>query len=344
MPLNSVPATTTLRGLEAKRRTGADRRRRSAVLGRRRARQRRRARRAGVGRRARLQVFPLAVRRRRVSPPSSSRPAACAAGPRAAATCRCSCTRSGRPALRPPPLTARSARLRHVARLAAAVAEVDAIAMLIALCPRVRRARPHRPPRRRRGAAAAARRARRRAADHRRDLPALPDVLPPRRSPTARRCSSARRRSAAAPTARRCGGRSVDGDIDLVATDHSPCPPAMKAGRRLPARVGRHRRRSSSACRRCGPARPRAACRSSALPSGCAPRRRGWPGSPAARDRSRPARTPTSSIWDPDAEFVVDETRAAQRHKRTPYAGRTLRGRVIATYARGRVVYRDSGV
>jgi dihydroorotase-like cyclic amidohydrolase len=33
----------------------------------------------------------------------------------------------------------------------------------------------------------------------------------------------------------------------------------------------------------------------------------------------------------------------AQRHKRTPYAGRRLRGRVIATYARGRVVYGDSG-
>jgi allantoinase len=48
-------------------------------------------------------------------------------------------------------------------------------------------------------------------------------------------------------------------------------------------------------------------------------------------------------IWDPDAEFVVDETALAQRHKRTPYAGRRLRGRVIATYARGRGVYGDSG-
>ena len=48
-------------------------------------------------------------------------------------------------------------------------------------------------------------------------------------------------------------------------------------------------------------------------------------------------------IWDPEAEFDVDESRLRQRHKQTPYAGRRLRGRVITTYARGRVVYGDSG-
>ena len=30
-------------------------------------------------------------------------------------------------------------------------------------------------------------------------------------------------------TARRSGRRWSDGDIDLIATDHSPCPPSMKA-------------------------------------------------------------------------------------------------------------------
>ncbi|HEY4122417.1 MAG TPA: allantoinase AllB, partial [Byssovorax sp.] len=39
-------------------------------------------------------------------------------------------------------------------------------------------------------------------------------------------------------------------------------------------------------------------------------------------------------IWDPDATFVVDERALRQRHKRTPYDGRRLRGRVIRTYAR----------
>ena len=49
-------------------------------------------------------------------------------------------------------------------------------------------------------------------------------------------------------------------------------------------------------------------------------------------------------VWDPEAEFLVDESRLHQRHKRTPYAGLTLRGRVKETYARGRLVYRDGGV
>jgi allantoinase len=46
-------------------------------------------------------------------------------------------------------------------------------------------------------------------------------------------------------------------------------------------------------------------------------------------------------LWDPDAEFVVDEAALHQRHKRTPYAGLRLRGRVHQTWARGRLVYRE---
>ena len=40
-------------------------------------------------------------------------------------------------------------------------------------------------------------------------------------------------------------------------------------------------------------------------------------------------------IWDPDARFIVDPDRLQQRHKLTPYAGRTLKGRVRETYVRG---------
>jgi allantoinase len=46
--------------------------------------------------------------------------------------------------------------------------------------------------------------------------------------------------------------------------------------------------------------------------------------------------------WDPDADVVVDAARLRQRHKCTPYAGRTLKGRVSETYVRGRLVYRES--
>jgi len=40
-------------------------------------------------------------------------------------------------------------------------------------------------------------------------------------------------------------------------------------------------------------------------------------------------------VWDPDQEFVVDETRLHQRHKLTPYAGRSLFGTVLTTFVRG---------
>jgi allantoinase len=46
-------------------------------------------------------------------------------------------------------------------------------------------------------------------------------------------------------------------------------------------------------------------------------------------------------VWDPDAEWTVDAPRLQQRHKLTPYAGRSLRGVVRATYLRGDRVWTD---
>src|SRR5262249_57798546 len=46
-------------------------------------------------------------------------------------------------------------------------------------------------------------------------------------------------------------------------------------------------------------------------------------------------------IWDPDAEWIVEPERLQQRHKLTPYAGRTLRGAVHQTYVRGERVWSD---
>jgi hypothetical protein len=96
MPLNSVPATTTIAGLEAKRRAGPRRRHRDRVLGRRRAGQRDGSRGTRGRRRARLQVLHVAVRRGRSSGPSSTAicGARCASSRRSA--CRCSSTPSGR--------------------------------------------------------------------------------------------------------------------------------------------------------------------------------------------------------------------------------------------------------
>jgi len=44
-------------------------------------------------------------------------------------------------------------------------------------------------------------------------------------------------------------------------------------------------------------------------------------------------------VWDPEGHFVVAPERLRQRHKLTPYAGRTLRGIVHATYLRGERVW-----
>ena len=49
-------------------------------------------------------------------------------------------------------------------------------------------------------------------------------------------------------------------------------------------------------------------------------------------------------VWDPDAEFTVDPPTLQQRHKLTPYAGRQLRGRVKTTFLRGERVWDDGSL
>jgi len=50
------------------------------------------------------------------------------------------------------------------------------------------------------------------------------------------------------------------------------------------------------------------------------------------------------TIFDPDAEWVVDTSQFASKGKNTPLGGATLKGRVVATIAQGQLVYRDSAV
>ena len=133
------------------------------------------------------------------------------------------------------------------------------------------------------------------------------------------------------------------GGIDLIATDHSPCPPELKAGGDfLRAWGGIASLELSLPAVWTG-----ASARGIPLE-----RLVDWMSVAPARLAGLAARKGAIAsgmdadlvVWDPDAEFVVDESRLHQRHRRTPYAGRRLRGRVIATYARGRLVYGDTGV
>ena len=131
-----------------------------------------------------------------------------------------------------------------------------------------------------------------------------------------------------------------DGVIDLVATDHSPCPPAMKRikeGNFSTAWGG-------------------ISGLSLALPIMWTEGSRRdfaltdlirWMAEEPARLAGRISRKGRISegcdadlvIFEPEAEFVVTEDRLHYRHPVSPYLGEKLRGVVKATYLRGRPVF-----
>jgi allantoinase len=131
-----------------------------------------------------------------------------------------------------------------------------------------------------------------------------------------------------------------DGTLDFIATDHSPCPPAMKLQDEgdflrawggiaslqlsLPAVWTEARGRGYAVtdlakwlC--AGPARLASlAGKKGAISVGC---------------------DADFVIWDADAKFRVEAAQLHHRYKVTPYAGRELAGRVEATFLRGRKIF-----
>ncbi len=134
----------------------------------------------------------------------------------------------------------------------------------------------------------------------------------------------------------------ADGIIDLVATDHSPCPPAMKRmeeGNFKTAWGG-------------------IASLSLALPvMWTAANRRGFTlidiarwmsehparlaGCVARKGRIAEGYDADFVIFEPDAEFVATRNHLYHRHPVSPYLGEKLQGAVRATYLRGQLVFVD---
>jgi allantoinase len=133
-----------------------------------------------------------------------------------------------------------------------------------------------------------------------------------------------------------------NGTIDMVVTDHSPCPPEMKhaeSGRFDQAWGGiaslslalsiintdaSHRGYTLDDITRWMSSAPATlagiAHQSGALEAG---------------------RMANFIVFDPDASFTVTPERLHYRHAISPYLGETLRGIVKATYLRGEAVYRE---
>jgi len=133
-----------------------------------------------------------------------------------------------------------------------------------------------------------------------------------------------------------------EGIIDLVVTDHSPCPPAMKTmdeGNFQTAWGG-------------------IASLSMALPvMWTEAQQRGFAltdivrwmaeqpaklaGSQAHKGQISPGHDADLVVFDPDAEFQATRDRLHHRHAVSPYLGETLRGVVKKTYVRGKLVFED---
>jgi len=140
----------------------------------------------------------------------------------------------------------------------------------------------------------------------------------------------------------RLWGGLGDGTIDLVASDHSPAPPAMKcleAGDFSRAWGGIASLELALAATWSG-ARTRG--------YGVRDLARWLAGGPARlaglarKGRIEPGRDADLVVFDPDAQFTVEPSRLKQRHAITPYAGMTLYGVVRRTFVRGTCVF-DQG-
>jgi allantoinase len=133
-----------------------------------------------------------------------------------------------------------------------------------------------------------------------------------------------------------------EGIIDLVVTDHSPCPPEMKrlaegkfrtAWGGIPSLSLALPLIYTEAAKRGFTLSDivRWMAEAPAALAGCASR----------KGRLAPGYDADFVVFDTESTFVVTEDRLHYRHRVSPYLGETLRGTVKATYLRGAPVFSD---
>jgi allantoinase len=131
------------------------------------------------------------------------------------------------------------------------------------------------------------------------------------------------------------------GDVEMVVSDHSPAPPALKEGNGdffaawggiASLQLGLSAMWTAAAARGIGLVE---------LASWMAAGPATLVGLQRRKGHIASGRDADLVVWDPGASAIVDPAQLQHRHPVTPYAGRRLRGAVRATYLRGRLVYRD---
>ena len=133
-----------------------------------------------------------------------------------------------------------------------------------------------------------------------------------------------------------------EGVIDLVATDHSPCPPEMKRPDE------RNFRTAWGGISSLSLALPVMWTEASSRGFTLTDIARWMAGGPARlagceKRRGRIAKDFDADfvVFEPEAEFIATEEHLPYRHRVSPYLGETLRGVVKATYLRGNCVFAD---
>jgi allantoinase len=123
------------------------------------------------------------------------------------------------------------------------------------------------------------------------------------------------------------------GTIDLIASDHSPAPPALRQGHAFAAWGG------ISGCQTTARTLLAEGLAPSELARLCAAgpaTRFGLPGG-----RVEPGASADLLLLDPAPEAVLSAGDLYYRHQQSPFVGRTLRGRIARTLLRGRTVAID---